>query len=144
MSDRPQAAASGRANPKRGFAAWVEGRANRKDYWIWMAPLTILVVVLGLVQIPGVSLIAGLPMLFVWIRRLHDMGRTGWWAPVINIGLSAFTFAGALFLGEVGGALLGMLLSLGSIVAFGAIPGQSVANAFGPPAGQRDLAETFG
>jgi uncharacterized membrane protein YhaH (DUF805 family) len=36
-----------------------------------------------------------------------------------------------------------MIISMAALVVLGAIPGQRHGNRFGPPPGQRDLAETF-
>ena len=65
------------------------GRARRKEYWIFFLFNLMIVFVLGLIerlthegfQRLGVvySLLVFLPGLGVAIRRLHDTGRSGWW-----------------------------------------------------------------
>ncbi|MFD0316565.1 DUF805 domain-containing protein [Streptomyces flavalbus] len=66
------------------------GRARRKEYWMFMliaALIYVVLIVVGLavggaeaVWIPGIFGIAMLvPGLAVAVRRLHDIGRTGWW-----------------------------------------------------------------
>lgn len=87
MSDRLQDAVSG-AGPKKGFGDWIAGRANRKEYWLWLGPILAVLFVAGFMGIPGVELVVALPMWFAWIRRLHDLGRTGWWALVINFAIA--------------------------------------------------------
>lgn len=54
-----------------------EGRANRAEYWYWFL-FTFLFSL-----IPIVNIIAGLaffiPSLAAAVRRLHDIGKSGWW-----------------------------------------------------------------
>lgn len=78
---------------KTGFRKYVvfEGRAPRSEYWYWglFAFLVSLVFsVLDLAMFPSMAwgplntatgLALFLPGLAVSIRRLHDIGRTGWW-----------------------------------------------------------------
>jgi uncharacterized membrane protein YhaH (DUF805 family) len=73
--------------------ATFSGRADRSEYWF---SVLFMVVVLGLsvlgdaaigavtdTSIPALTLVSGLamvlPSLTVTVRRLHDIGRTGWW-----------------------------------------------------------------
>jgi len=77
-----------------GFKKYVifSGRAVRSEYWYWtlfwtiagLATLTIDIAMFGLDSdtrsISGAfDLVTFLPSLAVWIRRLHDIDRTGWW-----------------------------------------------------------------
>ncbi|EGA67950.1 hypothetical protein VISI1226_08484 [Vibrio sinaloensis DSM 21326] len=63
------------------------GRARRKEYWMFFLISTIisfaLLFVDGLLGTafisPIYSLAVFLPSLAVLVRRLHDIGRTGWW-----------------------------------------------------------------
>jgi len=144
MSERLQEAANG-AGPRKGFSGWIAGRANRKAYWLWIGPIFAALFVIGFIGIPGVELLFALPVLFTWIRRLHDLGRTGWWAPLINIviGIIGWLEAGVMTAGGEGGVLQS-LFALAAMIALGAIPGQREANPFGPPPGKPGkLAETF-
>ncbi|WP_226657145.1 DUF805 domain-containing protein [Pseudalkalibacillus hwajinpoensis] len=70
-----------------------QGRARRKEYWMFTLFNIIISVVLTLVEtvadispfLTGIySLFILLPGLAVTVRRLHDTGRSGWW---ILIGL---------------------------------------------------------
>jgi uncharacterized membrane protein YhaH (DUF805 family) len=76
-----------------------DGRARRMEYWMFILFNIIITVVLALIDYltgtfsprAGVGLLGGLyalavliPSLAVTVRRLHDIGRTGWW---ILIGL---------------------------------------------------------
>ncbi len=78
------------------------GRSRRRDYWLfvaWQFPilfgsLMIAFLVFGsagtLILLPeimiwgtlGYTLVCGLPMLALQVRRLHDQDKTGWWVIV--------------------------------------------------------------
>ena len=91
------------------------GRATRSEYW-WFVLCEILI--LGIASIisdtlPGLFALAlVLPALAVGARRLHDIGRSGWWLLLMLV-----PFIGGLFL------LYWMVM-----------PSQAGANAFGEPA----------
>ncbi|MCE2744897.1 MAG: DUF805 domain-containing protein [Burkholderiales bacterium] len=58
------------------------GRATRSEFWWWVlfaVLITTAAQVLG--EIPGtiVSLAILLPYIAVTARRLHDIGKSGWW-----------------------------------------------------------------
>ncbi|NRD78950.1 DUF805 domain-containing protein [Bacillus sp. BRMEA1] len=70
-----------------------QGRARRKEYWMFVLFNFIISIVLSILQailhlhqfLTGLySLAILLPSLAVTVRRLHDIGKTGWW---ILIGL---------------------------------------------------------
>ncbi len=60
-----------------------EGRAGRSEYWWWVLFVVVVSVLLGVVgaeMLGGVfSLATLLPSLAVGARRLHDIGKSGWW-----------------------------------------------------------------
>jgi len=76
------------------------GRARRKEYWMFFLFNIIIAFILGFVlgiiqaathiNLSSVSLIYSLailiPSIAVGIRRMHDLGRSGWWIlfPVVN------------------------------------------------------------
>ena len=75
-----------------------EGRAGRKEFWMWFLAVCIVNFILGL--IPGkvgmiltaiFSLAVLLPYLGVTARRLHDTGKSGW-----MMLLALIPFVGAL------------------------------------------------
>ena len=120
-----------------------QGRCGRGQYWLLIAVL----VVLYLVLTPLLAVWAGLVTLPLWIlasgRRLHDLGRSAWWSIV--------PFAMGFIKGFLGGvgvvfpftdaqwsAVLG-LVSLGLMVLLGSWPGDKAANRFGPPPGRTKL-----
>jgi uncharacterized membrane protein YhaH (DUF805 family) len=64
------------------------GRAHRTEFWMFVLVSVIIAVALavieGIVGGPGVlgglySLAVLIPSLAVGARRLHDIGRSGWW-----------------------------------------------------------------
>ncbi|WP_327728306.1 DUF805 domain-containing protein [Streptomyces sp. NBC_00487] len=94
------------------------GRARRQEYWMFtlIASLIYLaLIVLGLVmdtEVPELVFAVAifLPSLAVSVRRLHDIGRSGWWV------------------------LIGLIPCLGTIfmIIFMATEGQPDANRYGP------------
>lgn len=64
------------------------GRARRSEYWFWaLANVIVSSILSALAQKSGLfSILSGIwglaiiiPSLAVQIRRLHDMGKSGWW-----------------------------------------------------------------
>lgn len=78
-----------------------KGRARRKEFWMFALVngiistiLTIIAVMLGLVSETGLSpitslysLVVFLPNLAVSVRRLHDVGKSGWYFLLVLIPL---------------------------------------------------------
>ena len=63
---------------KKYFTTWsFQGRASRSEYW-WPA---LAVFLLSFVPIVGfvVGLAAIVPGICCFVRRMHDIGRSGWW-----------------------------------------------------------------
>jgi uncharacterized membrane protein YhaH (DUF805 family) len=71
------------------------GRARRAEFWWFALVFFILFVALGLIDsLFHIGLLADLlvlalllPSLGLWARRMHDIGRSGWWmlVPIMNI-----------------------------------------------------------
>lgn len=65
------------------------GRARRREYWMFVLANFIVCIVLGIISailpkigaaIQGLySLAVLIPTLAVSVRRLHDIGKSGWW-----------------------------------------------------------------
>ncbi|MBR1692373.1 MAG: DUF805 domain-containing protein [Lachnospiraceae bacterium] len=63
------------------------GRARRREYWMFVLANAIITMILGFIvratHITAISTIYSLaillPSLAVAVRRLHDMGKSGWW-----------------------------------------------------------------
>ncbi|HIG24510.1 MAG TPA: DUF805 domain-containing protein [Acidimicrobiia bacterium] len=75
---------------KGPFSKYAEfsGRASRQEYWMWI--LSYLVVYLVLAILSAIEPLLGVPLflfilaslipsLAVFVRRLHDTNRSGWW-----------------------------------------------------------------
>ena len=84
------------------------GRARRKEYWMFILFYTIFGLVVGIIDnVAGLrlgptpygiistiySLAMFLPALAVLVRRLHDIGKSGWWMLI-----SLIPLAGAIWL----------------------------------------------
>lgn len=81
-----------------------EGRAQRKEYWVFTLINAIIIVLLSLLgsmaDILAIfymlySLATLLPSIAVGVRRLHDTNRSGWWMllsliPIANLVLIVF------------------------------------------------------
>jgi uncharacterized membrane protein YhaH (DUF805 family) len=97
----------------RGFTNYFtfSGRASRPEYWWWML-FTFLVSI-----IPLSILVTFIPSLAVTSRRLHDIGKSGWWQllPVALIGWTICSFFAVLLIGPrtFPGLLLNLLPSPG-------------------------------
>ena len=72
------------------------GRARRREYWMFVLANFIVALVLGIIdRIFGwgqilseiYSLAVLLPSIAVCIRRLHDIGKSGWWLLIALIPL---------------------------------------------------------
>lgn len=71
------------------------GRARRKEFWMYYLFLIIFMVVAAVIDaamgsfvLSAVFMLATLvPTLSVYIRRLHDTGRSGWWIMISLIPL---------------------------------------------------------
>lgn len=90
-----------------GKYATFEGRASRSEFWYFVLFLVIVNIILNIVDISvlgttmhteqgdiGIisslfSLAMLLPNLAVAARRLHDVGRTGWWLLLVLTGIGA-------------------------------------------------------
>ena len=72
-----------------------EGRARRRDYWMFFLFNAIISVVLsGITTAIGITFISAIyslavlvPSIAFAVRRLHDIGKSGWWFLIILIPL---------------------------------------------------------
>lgn len=114
------------------------GRSGRSEYWLFFLLIVIVSIAYSiLVTLAGspdnpLALVASLavmvfmlgslvPSLAVAFRRLHDTNRSAWWMLIA-------------FLPVIGGLIL---------LVFYCLPGTPGENRFGPPAGPKQLQETF-
>lgn len=56
--------------------ATFSGRARRSELWFW----TLLNVIVGVIPFVNYlwALVVFIPSIAVWVRRLHDTGKSGW------------------------------------------------------------------
>ena len=64
------------------------GRAPRSEYWWWtlfaiIANVVAVAIDAAVIGMPAIQVIVGLglwlPAISVIVRRLHDLGKSGWW-----------------------------------------------------------------
>lgn len=76
-----------------------QGRARRKAYWMFVLFNIIVAVVLGIIDnvigtgglLGGIySLAVLLPGIALGVRRLHDIGKSGWWLLIALVPLIGF------------------------------------------------------
>jgi uncharacterized membrane protein YhaH (DUF805 family) len=143
--------------PLQNYANF-SGRAPRSEYW-WFI---LMQVVVSLIPIVGAlaTLVFFIPSLAVSVRRLHDIGRSGWWylLPVgaliawvalilTSSGASALA-SGEFYNAAVGGVALIGLLGVGAVyllmLVWFCTAGQPFSNKWGPdPYGPQDVAADF-
>ena len=88
--------------------AQFDGRATRSEYWYFVLFQLIIFILVAVIDeflanitggIPVLTIIAFLvfliPSIAVAVRRLHDIGRSGWWyllsiVPIVSLVLIAF------------------------------------------------------
>lgn len=126
-------------NPIRNHYADLKGRAPRREYWMFMLMYIVLTVVVGfLIAISALFLHEGIvitlailliigmlaliiPSVAIQVRRLHDIGYSGWW---YLIG----------FVPYIGGVV---------ILVMSALPSEAGANQYGPnPYSIEDVSST--
>lgn len=86
----------------RGYVVW-NARSTRAEYWWWTLFVVIVTLVASIIDSALFSsdMVAGplyaittlalfLPGLSVWIRRLHDTDRSGWWVWIMLIPIIGF------------------------------------------------------
>ncbi len=110
------------------FYLSAEGRANRKQFWLWLIlPFTVIGIILAFIDmamgnynaeygvgpVSGIfGLIAIIPAIMVYIKRFHDRDKSGWWVLIMLIPI-----IGPLWL----------------LIELGFLKGTPGPNRFGPP-----------
>ncbi len=126
-----------------------EERIGRRTFWIGYAVLMVLNLAFHFINLVGIPDIIGeflvlttlWPQICVEAKRLHDMGRTGWWMAVpALVGIICITIGFMLGYNETGQAgheAIAPLVVAGVCTAIyllwiGLTPGTSEPNRFGP------------
>ena len=79
----------------------VNGRARRTEYWVYFLVYLGIVIVASVLdlalnsQLLGslVALVHLVPTITVGVRRLHDIGRSGWWLLIVLVPLIGWLIA---------------------------------------------------
>lgn len=133
-----------------GLFLRLDGRIGRKAFWAGFiavaAGLLLADLITRGVGAAGVlTLLLVYPLVAVMVKRLHDRGRSGWWAAVVaapvGVSLLAALFARFVGFGEVGiqaaakgGIWVGVaILAVVAIVELGFRPGDPGYSEHGPP-----------
>ena len=87
----------------KGFQQYADfkGRARRKEYWMFVLfnfIISFVMSLLGLVVLSWIYTVAVfIPSLAVCVRRLHDIGKSGWWLLISFIPLIGLIWLIVLF-----------------------------------------------
>ncbi len=113
---------------------FLEGRSNRVDYWTSIAVLVALSVGFRLLFGGGGGVIQEFVLVMVAVPRLHDIGRSGWWAVAAFgiewVGVSALVLVGGDQWATNSLWILGYVVLC--VVVLGAWSGDPGENRFGP------------
>ena len=114
---------------------FLQGRSNRVDYWTSIAIVVALSVGLRLLFRSNGALIQEMVLVIIAVPRLHDVGRSGWWAVValaVEWLIVVVLAAGAPEIYDAYAPwILGYVLLC--VVLLGAWNGNPGENRFGPP-----------
>lgn len=112
----------------------IGGRMGRRRYWTWMAIILLGSVVFAAMGRAMVGALATTLWLGAAIPRLHDIGRSGWWAAgvlvFIGSAVAAAATVGPLMVACM--AFLGVVLELVLIVWLGVAEPEPGRNRWGP------------
>lgn len=135
------------------------GRSNRQEYWISVALLFVVALVLEVLHMQAASVAITIMWVITWLRRLHDIGKPGWIAliPValmfiaimIGLALGGQPFLNAIVALEsmntnaaipdrvayliIGVGLVAVICQFGFTIWLGVRKGDPGQNRFGPP-----------
>lgn len=88
--------------PLKKYAVF-KGRASRGEYWyfglLWFIVFFLLnavwslgqhlsndtLIIFGVIAVLSFFFATVIPIMAVWVRRLHDVGKSGWWAILFQL-----------------------------------------------------------
>jgi uncharacterized membrane protein YhaH (DUF805 family) len=135
------------------------GRSNRQEYWISVALLFAAAAVLDVLHMQNAIAAVSIMWVITWMRRLHDIGKPGWWALIPILLIVAVVFIGFALGGEplvkaltaieamqtnyaipdnvvyllLGIGIASVVIQLGFTIWLGAKKGDDGSNRFGAP-----------
>ena len=113
---------------------WWQGRINRASYLVVLGFVLVLFAVLTVFQKRGSF--AEVVLIMLTVPRLHDIGKSGWWAGGFLLAEITIVAISIVFLPlEAISIPLGffIILVFGLMIWLGTIPGQPEANKYGEP-----------
>jgi uncharacterized membrane protein YhaH (DUF805 family) len=113
------------------------GRINRPTYFMGLAIVALFwgISMMFALKIPGEVF-----ALLIAVPRLHDIGRSGWWAGAAVLVELVVAIGGLTVAAAAGAQIWASLIILGVVTAYwvlliwlGCIPGQAQTNSYGDP-----------
>ena len=125
-----------------GPFGWLKARAGRREFWTQAAIVVVISFALTftpIFQIRQAAVLAlllttpRLVLMLLQIRRVHDFGRSGWWAAAATIAPMVLIVPVMAVSSPGVASATGIFFELLLLVAIGALPGDPEDNRFGPP-----------
>ena len=112
-----------------------DGRIARTPFWLGAIVILVLLLLYESINSPTLHWVTGLfiyplliyPGVCVLSKRLHDRGRSGWWAALILFATVAVWPHPSSFFD-----FLFMVILIWAVVELGVMPGEAGANRYGP------------
>lgn len=142
MKETLETTVGNRTEPWSSARDYLRGRIGRLEYWIWFA--LVVIVAIGLSAAHALLLSPVLQVAFITQqnRRLHDLGKSGWWALLLVVAPFVVGHLLELTMSRSQANVLSTLVGFAFILWIGAVPGDAMGNRFGPPPA-RDLKAIF-
>jgi uncharacterized membrane protein YhaH (DUF805 family) len=116
---------------------WLRARARRREFWSWTLVSFAWTYLFAWADDPAPQMVVVTAFWLQVIRRLHDVGVSGWWIVAFLLTEVAVSAAAAHPMRAAWLAWLPGMLLLGGLISLGTLPGQRGENRFGPPPGGR-------
>lgn len=115
---------------------FLKTRMNRSTYWMCLGLVVALALFSAFVLEKKSGYVSEVILALVCVPRMHDIGKSGWVVAGVLFAylIAVFSLVGALDLdtAQISLGVLNLVIT-GLLVWLGALPGQSVANAYGEP-----------
>jgi uncharacterized membrane protein YhaH (DUF805 family) len=112
---------------------WLRGRCGRLEFWLWLLAFSLVSFRGAMTAAPLVQFLVSWAMLFVLIRRLHDIGLSGWWVVgMIVMQIAVYAVTSEPLLPAVT-RTVAIPLPVLVFAVLGLAPGQRFTSRFGPP-----------